>query len=328
MTGSLFYDHEMKVTTLGSLPWSDDELRNAYFRDFQNAYRAVEEHPGADVERTLQEMRFSVDLFVDLADDLIRTIKGFKAAAADPLFWSRARRADFNHFERQIRKALFGATSAALALVDHARRSSGKFQIDGYKEKLREIFDAEQHRFIQNLRNFASHVSVLMPEWEQRHESRQTLTKLLLMPEYLLLFKDWSRPARAFIERYPQGIELEELFSDYQRRVTAFYDWYLSTIEEQFGSSLQEYERYRRTLDRFGVHSFWMMLLSQVVIPRRLDPYEYLYRYLTEAEFAEVQQLPPRSRVQVDRIISLIDDLGACDQTLRELVYRAFSVSP
>ena len=53
----------------------------------------------------------------------------------------------------------------------------------------------------------------------------------------------------------------------------------------------------------------------------------YLDRYLTEGELAQVMALPPRSVQQVDRVIDIVDEYGACDSELRELVYRAFGVS-
>lgn len=67
-------------------------------------------------------------------------------------------------------------------------------------------------------------------------------------------------------------------------------------------------------------------MLSQVVIQQKRDPYHYLNRYLTIAELEEVQQLPNKSKTQVDRIIELIDDYGACDDELRDLAYKAFGV--
>ncbi len=318
---------KMAEKSLGPPPWSDDELRHAYFHNFESAYRAIDELAGAQVERALSGTRFSVNLLFDSADDLLLAVSEFKTAAENPMLWSRVCRTELDLLERKIRKALFGVTSASLALVDHARRTSGDFVIDDYDKKLRETFDQEQHRFVQGLRNFATHVSIVTPEWQQIYTKRQNYTELLLTPELLLVYKKWTVEARKFIDRHPAGIKLDELFSDYRNRVATFYCWYLPTLENQFQTSLQEYRRYRQKLDQFGHHSFWTMLLSQVVISRKLDPYEYLDRYLSETELQEVRSLPDRSRPQVDRIISLIDESGACDDRLRELVYQAFHVN-
>lgn len=53
----------------------------------------------------------------------------------------------------------------------------------------------------------------------------------------------------------------------------------------------------------------------------------YLDQYLTEDELREGLRMPPRSKAEVDCIVELIDEHGACDAELRNLVYEAFSVS-
>lgn len=53
-------------------------------------------------------------------------------------------------------------------------------------------------------------------------------------------------------------------------------------------------------------------------------PYLYVDRYLTEAELQEVARLPQRSAVQVDRIIELADEDGACDEEIRSVAYATF----
>jgi hypothetical protein len=63
------------------------------------------------------------------------------------------------------------------------------------------------------------------------------------------------------------------------------------------------------------------------VLARRLDPYLYLDGHLNAAEMQEVLQLPKNSAKQVDRIIEILDEYGACDNDLRRMIYQAFGVS-
>jgi hypothetical protein len=67
------------------------------------------------------------------------------------------------------------------------------------------------------------------------------------------------------------------------------------------------------------------LLLEQVTMGR-LDPFPYLNRYLTQTELDEVLSLPTRSQMQVDRIIEILDEYGACDEELRKKAYKAFGV--
>jgi len=38
--------------------------------------------------------------------------------------------------------------------------------------------------------------------------------------------------------------------------------------------------------------------------------------------------IPFRSKRQVDRIIELVDEYGACDEDLRKAVYELFGINP
>ncbi len=52
--------------------------------------------------------------------------------------------------------------------------------------------------------------------------------------------------------------------------------------------------------------------------PGRLGGYDYLLRYLTDDELERVYSLPMRSKEQVDLIIKILDDYGACNDDLRK----------
>jgi hypothetical protein len=99
-----------------------------------------------------------------------------------------------------------------------------------------------------------------------------------------------------------------------------------SAVLVGYGEHISDYLRYRRILNRFASESTWTSLLEQVFIPKKLDPYMYLDRYLTKQELEEVLSLPPRSKEQVDRIIQLIDEYGACTEEIRKRVYEFFNV--
>jgi hypothetical protein len=54
----------------------------------------------------------------------------------------------------------------------------------------------------------------------------------------------------------------------------------------------------------------------------------YLDKYLSDNEIEEILSLPFRSKLQVDRIIELIDEYRCCDEELRNAAYRLFGVTP
>jgi hypothetical protein len=94
-----------------------------------------------------------------------------------------------------------------------------------------------------------------------------------------------------------------------------------------YGNNISEYLRYKRLINGFSAESHWKVLLQQVFIPQKIDPYLYLDRYLTDYELQEVLSLPHQSKGQVDKIIAFVDEYNVCEDELRSLVYRLFNVS-
>lgn len=312
---------------LGPRPWSDELLRRAYFSDIQFASTALSSLPGFAIDQAIDEIRGAVEVFGLCAVDLLSAIEDFKVAANDPKFWQRPADSLFERHEVILRKSLFAAASAALALVDSCRRVTGKHPVTGLEERRAKTFDRNEHEFIQELRNVMTHIHVVTPQWERTYRRRGNTTRLLLQRDQFRNIDRWKEGAKAYLAEHEEGVNVEHLFRNYATRVTEYYTWLLGVLEETYTESLTELRSYRRKLDGFGLHSYWSAMLSQVVIPRKLDPYIYLDQHLTAAELAEISVLAHRSREQVDRIIEIVDEQGFCDARLRQLVYRAFGVA-
>jgi hypothetical protein len=91
---------------------------------------------------------------------------------------------------------------------------------------------------------------------------------------------------------------------------------------------LEEYLTCKRMYNAVNTQSMWNRLLTQLFPQKKIDPYMYLDRYLSNDEIEEILSLPFRSRLQVDRIIQHVDEYGCCDEELRSATYRLFGVNP
>ena len=315
----------MTSFTLGPPPWSEEMLRSLYFRDFQAAERAIQEHPGFEVSQDLGSLELSLAIFRECISDLFNTIESFHKQAADPRFWARPNRASFDRSALAVTKAVFVAAASALALVDHSRVVRNRCSIPGYDEKRSATFDDVEHQFIQDLRNYVSHYQIVEADWQREYAPSGKWTKFLLRRSSLLRWNGWTELELQFIDRHPIGVDVEALFRTYAQRVEVFQQWFREQIRELFSADLSDYLRYDRMLKGFEVASFWRILLKQV-IEKSIDPFLYLDRYLTDEELTQVMALPPRSKQQVDRVIDILGEYDACDAELRELVCRAFGV--
>lgn len=315
-----------KTYTLGPLPWSEETLRKAYFKSFTEARTAIKEHPGFIAHCDLDVLQLSLGIFCDSVTELLHAIDSFHNDANSPAFWRRPARQQFRRRELAVQKGVFAAATSALALVDHSRVVSRKVPIPGYQERVGQLFaNSEEHQFIQSLRVNISHVRMIEADWQRVHSGAGEHTHFLLRQETLLTCNEWDDLARAFIDRHPDGIDVEVLFKGYRDRVDNFHKWFHCEVARLSEPALSEYRECERTLNRFGARSLWKIILEQVRAGR-IDPYQYLDRYLTKTELQGVLALPMRSREQVDRIIELIDEHGACDEELRQKIYTAFDV--
>lgn len=314
---------------LGSLRWSEDALKRAFFADFRAAWAAIKEHPGFAVHDSLAHLSATFELFDDAVSDFSSVLSEFHAEAHFGRLLNRERRSRQAQLERELRKALFMSALTAMTLVEQTRAISRSIVVDGYNDRVSEQFSSHpSHRFIQALRNQLAHVRLLRPRWQLLiSNTGQRQTRFLLQPEDFSSTDEWHEIARSYLASHPEGVDLESLLSGYRERVRNFHEWFVACVTAKMGDQIAEYLGYERYLNALASRTWWNLIVQQVLIEGRRDPYQYLDRYLTKDELAEVRQLPERSKEQVDRIIEIIDEYGSVDEDLRAKVYRAFGVS-
>jgi hypothetical protein len=309
-------------------PWTKEQIRYSVFASFTDAEEALKQLPGAKIFHEIESLRFSLNIFLDSTEDLISSINIFKGEEGKPNFWDRPQRQQLEKLERSINRGLFSAITSAMALVDHSRKFGKKYPVESYQDKVDQLFSkSPQHEFIHSLRRYLVHVKMTKANWKiETSKEGRSVFFLLNQPE-LLKWKDWSSLARQYIQNHPNGVNVESLFEDYSKSVKGFHDWLRSQVWELHSQNLAEFLDYSRAVKRVSVHSTWNMLIQQAFIPKKINPYEYLDRYLTPPEIEEVLALEYRSKKQVDRIIEIVDEFKACDEKLMGLMYKFFKIN-
>jgi hypothetical protein len=313
---------------LGEPPWDEELLKKYYFQNFRETREFVQmKHPGASVYSSLESIRLSLDVFLNAVADLISSINRFKGESARPGFWNRPYRQFVEKLEITIQRGIASSEMCAMALVDHTREFSKSYPIPDYDSKINHYFiESKEHRFIHSLRRYITHVKHTKAQGgvTESNESRNAF--FFFSQKELFQWDSWNSLARVYIQEHPEGINVEELFEHYSSTVIEFHNWLRSAVMDRYGTQISGYLKYQRLMKRFESQSYWNLLLKQVFIPKKLDPYIYLDRYLTKQELESVLSLPHRSKEQVDRIIDLVDEYGACTEEIRNLVYRFFNV--
>lgn len=268
-------------------------------------------------------------MFNGASQNFFDRLARFRSEAHGGNLFRRNRQADLREFEAGFQETLYMFASSAMTLVDQSRALSKKVKLSGYKDRVESIFLANpRHRFIQELRNDLIHVTLHQPEWQVTHGSENEPTsRFLLRPDQLSRSHKYNSLAQSFVGEHPNGIDLGELINSYGKDVNDFQGWLHEALVSAVGAQIADYQRCAKRIKAVSSRSWWNIIFKQVVLPAKRDPYQYLDQYLTTDELAEVNELPFKSKAQVDRIILLVDEYAACDSELRTVIYEAFGAT-
>lgn len=313
---------------LGIPPWSDEDLVRAAMINYGTTQQALQQHPARDISERLASLVSLLRLFNKAGGAILQLIEKFHHEAHNNNLFRRNRRHERQRLEDELQEQLYVFAASSMSLVDLTRALSSKIYIQGYHERTTSDFsDNPQHRFIQELRVDMIHVQLHEPGWQLtsgREEGRTT--RFLIHPSQLRRADEYHAMAKKFIADNPAGINVALLVSQYSDKVNNFHLWLSGAVETVASDKLNDLRRSCKIVEAVGSRMLWQLMFSQFVIQGKRDPYAYLDQYLTLEEMQQVQFLPHRSKQQVDRIIELIDDNGACNTELRELIYKAFNV--
>lgn len=309
-------------------PWTFEQLNEAYFTDWVKTRKALEEFEGFLIWSELESLDLSFNIFLDSVRDMFTSINQFRFDSGNDEFWHRTNMNIFENCIIRVHRGIFSTITTALSLVDHSRRFNDKFYVTDYQERVDKDFsNSEDHLFIKGLRNYISHRKLSQANWTITYNKEfGKEVVFLLSKDELLQSSKWSAKARYYIEQNVQ-INIEELFKQYQKKVREFHEWHHSAVIQRYGEVISEYLKYERYLNQVQTQCEWNVFLSQIFIPRDLDPYQYLGRFLSKDHLKEILSFPNRSKEQVDRIIDFVDINKACTEEIRQKLYQLFKVT-
>jgi hypothetical protein len=308
-------------------PWSYVAIREAYFHDFRETEVIIEATEGGRLWNELNSLEESVWIFDSCISDLLDEIADFAHQTTKEGFWSRLNSSNRETYERRVKKFIFTSTSAAMALVDHARKFNGTYPCPDFdKERAERFGDSGIHEFIQKLRNYISHWRLAEANWEITWAEKSRNVKFILISEELLCWDGWTVPARKFIEASGKCIDIYKLFSTYNNIACKLYQWHKAKMLASWQETLIPYFKYKKCLNQIKEHTSWNLLLSHA--PKEKDPYEFLGKYLTNDQITEVFSFEYKTAEQITRLIEILDLHGACDEGLRAKINECILARP
>ncbi len=310
-------------------PWSRQELLHAYFHDQEELELILREMPGFHVVQKLEEMAASYSIFVSATDDLFESIHKFKFLEGRSKLYDRHTRVNVEDSITAVRRGIFAACSASMALVDHTRRITKSLDVQGYNDEIQSRFaNSKLHNFVQGLRNYSLHRVIADTDWQVNFnfESKTKTVLFLISKKRLLEWDKWGARAKQLINELANGIDVEATFVEYAKQIAEFNRWLRHKIRKFEEDNYQEYLYYKNITDGFREYYGVNLLVSHLTSDAKANPDMYLDRFLTNEQIDVVLSFPPKSKERVDKLISFVDIHNACDHTLREKLYRLFGV--
>jgi hypothetical protein len=312
----------------GSPPWAIERVEYVALRNLRHVQLRVREHPGHRICEQLTSIASLLRLFNKTAASFLVDIEQFHIGVRKNGLLQRSRAADRRLLLEQIQERLYLFTSCSASLADQTRKLSQIVNISGYEERKNTTFAENPiHRFVNDLRIDVVHLQLHTPGWQHIIDKAQDSTTFFLSANQLPRASEYHSLSKRYLDQHPNGVDLGALVFAYRQLVNEFHTWMQVAIEHEHGEMVRNYHEVNRTIRALGFRVSWRLILSQVVIQAKRDPFQYLDRFLTASELQEVLGMSKRSRQQVDRIIQMIDEDCACDGELRALAYQAFGVN-
>ncbi len=291
--------------------------------DFPNV---ISSHPGFVLDRKTKSLWAALETFRLAYADLQINLRN--SAHTTRRIGPTERIKSSERIVASVVKEIFALCSAASALKAHARRVRNLVPENEFHSQLGKSFDRGQHEFVIALRNVLTHEMFVEADWKITYHfgtDAKKVTTFEFSSEQLTAAANFNEEAKSYMRRCGRTINVDTLFAEYTARVMAFYKWLRERIESQLPAEVMDYRRCVVAHKAHMARIHWRLILRHVV-DRGLDPYQYLDKYMECEELDEIKRLPHRSSAQVNRIIQIIDTDQACDEELRDLVFRLFRV--
>jgi len=314
---------EFLKAAVKDVPIKDDVLKVLSGIGAWEAHEIMTCHPGHDLDGKINSLLKALETYQTCHADLVTRLDEFDVAAKDGTLFGRPRTAELREHVAACRKEIFALSSAAAALEKMARHVRTNISILQFAERLGNDFDGGQHEFIKQLRNNLNHVTFLEADWSIKNMGPAQTSHFEFRAAELLRDGDFKTHAKAYLQDQREPIDVRNLFDSYRKSIERFYAWLLPEIQAQLPIEVQDYRECIRERRARLTRSWYQILFTQLVT-LETDLYSHLPEYLTPKELEEIRALPHRSRQQIDRLVEIVDEYGACDDELRGLVYRAF----
>jgi hypothetical protein len=133
-----------------------------------------------------------------------------------------------------------------------------KFESDEYTHKRLAVFEAEEAKLLEELRNYSQHkfLPYLNPAWQFSQTVPMAEFQFRLHVEPLLKWDSLNAEVRTYLEQQGDSIDLQPIIARYTKAVREFYEWFWLKVEEKMRPERIEYDAHVAELTVYGEEVF------------------------------------------------------------------------
>jgi hypothetical protein len=205
--------------------------------------------PGWSVRAELLAFDRSLRVFVGNADELARFLGESQEPANAFQLWALQNREGFERFLDEVDRLLHNFVAGAMTLRDHARRLRRKFLPADATDSLAsdcqariddDFANSPLAQFVEGLRNFVLHRRLPVARGSLSWTAGGPFeSRIVLYPDDLRKSRNWSPPAKRYIENAGDDIAIGDVVTEYRAVVVAFQDWFRRALATRHRSDLE-----------------------------------------------------------------------------------------
>lgn len=230
-------------------PWSKDDIKDAYFTDFQKTLSVIESTEGGKLWSKIENINVIFTIFNLCKYDLFKTIEDFADAYSNASSKKEFLEIEEEKYTYLIKKHILCTSAAASSFANHAMKLIKKSFVNEYSNKIKsEFIDDGLSKFLIDFMNIMFYEKIVEIGRNIRWDKNGENLIWLISSEELLEYKKWNKKSKDFINDSQGKIDICKVFQAYNDKLAKFYKWYEKEAKSYYAEILNPYFLYEKYL--------------------------------------------------------------------------------
>jgi hypothetical protein len=236
-------------------------------------------------------------------------------------------------FQREVARLLHNFVASAMSLVDHTRvlyrdlyEANGRFP--EYKEEVKKRFEINPlASFVVCLRQYCQHYKPppILSQMRWSQESPVFDSRLTLGKGNLEEFSGWKSPAKEFLAKQGDSIDLLDLVDRYYTLVMDFYRWFDKRQKEIHSEEFDKVNAKQKEFAKLVIPDMIQGALAGTA-QHVGSPDGAFAAILTPQEWNELKKYSTNSPERCEKLIAFLEKRAPLDKALKKQVRQIYGI--